>query len=340
MRIVCSLLILLFFITSCSEQAKAPSTSQGSNTSPPSAIATATNRPFQFPRDEGVHPNQPIEWWYLNSQFSDATGKQYAFVLCKFSTGRHLVSLFDKTANATWVKDYYEAVNGRTDRLDLSSITGTWKQSGAPFNYDVDFHFEGVTFNVALKAKKKPFFPGGDGLIEMGEKGTSYYYAVTDLGLIGTMKAGTNAVQTQISGTAWVDHQWGNWDWVNDFSQWKWYSVKLDNGVDLMLFNIYKNKKLIQSHCGYIEANNQQFHKLRCGFATQKYYTDVSGGKWQQQVDLELPDLPNTKLTLISESDQQFIQPMVLWEGSMKAKGLFKGAAVHGTAYGELNRPD
>jgi predicted secreted hydrolase len=189
-----------------------------------------------------------------------------------------------------------------------------------------------------LQANKKPFFPGGDGFIAMGEKGKSYYYALTDMTLNGTVKMGTN--QVRVTGKAWMDHQWGQWDWINDFSQWKWYSIKLDNGTDLMLFNLYKNKKLINSHCGYIDKANQQFHQLPCNLVTRQYFTDERGGKWQKEVDLEFSSVPNTKLTLISERDEQFIEPFVLWEGSMKVNGPFKGVAVKGTAFGELNRPD
>jgi predicted secreted hydrolase len=335
-RLASLVLLLSFYITSCSEQKPGPAV-PGTNS--PGTTA-AGNRPLQFPRDEGLHADKPIEWWYLNSEFTDAEGKNYAFFLCKFSTGRHLVSLFDKAANKTWAKDYYESVKAAEDRLDLSSITGRWKQTVVPFNYTVAFDYEGMTLNLTLKANKKPFLPGGDGFIAMGEKGTSYYYALTDLSLSGTLKAGTNAPQQQVSGKAWIDHQWGNWDWVNDFSQWKWYSVKLDNGVDLMLFNIYKNKKVLNSHCGYIDKANNQQHKLSCQLATAKYYTDAKGGRWQKEVTLEIPGIPNTRLTLSSENDLQFVEPFVLWEGTMKVEGTFKGEKVKGTAYQELNRAD
>jgi predicted secreted hydrolase len=341
MKFVSLGLLLVLLFAACSNEKQTNS----QNTNHPGETASvkpgqSSHQPIQFPRDEGVHRDAPIEWWYLNSQFSDAAGKKYSFFFCKFSTGRHLVSLYDKSADKIWVKDYYESVNAAENKLDLSSITGKWKQAKAPFNYDFLYDFEGVTLELALKATKKPFLPEGDGFISMGENGSSYYYAITDLTLAGTLKTGTNQPPIQIDGKAWVDHQWGSWDWVKDFSQWKWYSVKLDNGVDLMLFNIYKDKKLINSYCGYIDAENKQYHKLPCELVTREYYTDASRGKWQKKVDLEISSLPNTKLTLTSENDLQFIQPLVLWEGSMKVAGTFKGEPVKGTAYGELNRPD
>jgi predicted secreted hydrolase len=328
----------LLLATSCSKEKDAPTTSQ--NTISTNATAPAKTARIQFPKDEGVHRDQPIEWWYLNSQFTDPAGKEYAFFLCKFSTGRHLVSLFDKAGNSMWVRDYYESVEAAEGRLDLSSITGKWKQTETPFHYSFAYYYEGMTLDFTLKANKKPFLPGGDGFIAMGEKGTSLYYALTDLTLSGTLKAGTNALPVTINGKAWIDHQWGTWDWVKDFSKWKWYSVKLDNGVDLMLFNIYKGGTLINSHCGYIDKDNNQTHKIHCDLTTAQYFTDPRGGKWQREVVLEMPELSNTKLTLTSESDGQFIEPFVLWEGVVKVQGTFKGEPVKGTAYQELNRAD
>ncbi len=325
----------LLFAAACSEQKKPEPVENKTNVV---AAAPTKNPPLQFPKDEGVHPESPFEWWYLNSQFSDAAGKKYAFFFCTFSTGRHLVSFFDKSADTCGTKDYYESVDASTEKLDFKSITSKWKQTAEPFTYNFHYDFQALTLDLILKSNKKPFQPGGDGFVAMGEKGTSRYYALTDLTLAGTVTMGTNKIE--VSGHAWMDHQWGKWDWANDFSQWKWFSVQLDNGTDLMLFNLYKNKKLLNSHCGYIDAKSQQFHNLPCELVTQKYYTDETGGKWQKEIVLNFPSLPNTKLTLISEKDLQFAEQKVLWEGSMKVDGVFKGTAVKGSAFGELNRPD
>ena len=338
-------ILLVLVAVSCSDEKKIPADGNnpnspgGTNTAKsPAPLAKGSSLPLQFPRDEGVHHDQPIEWWYLNSQFSDAAGKQYALFFCEFSAGRHLLSLYDKTANTNLVKDFYEGVTADENKLALSSLTGNWKQTEVPFNYTFKYEFEGMTINLALKSNKKPFLPGADGFVAMGQNGTSYYYALTDLTLTGTIKRGTD--QIQVNGKAWMDHQWGTWDWATAFTQWKWYSVQLDNGVDLMLFNIYKNKTLLNSHCGYIDKDNNQYHKLPCQLVTRQVYTDAFGGKWQKEVDLEIPSLSNTKLTLTSENDLQFIEPRVLWEGSMKVAGSFKGVPVKGTAYQELNRQD
>src|SRR5579863_4529936 len=38
-----------------------------------------------FPRDEGYHPGQLIEWWYTNAHLvGDSTGTDYTYMLCYF----------------------------------------------------------------------------------------------------------------------------------------------------------------------------------------------------------------------------------------------------------------
>ena len=329
--------LLIVLCNACSKQEPPVDEPVKKSGNAANAAAKSEARPIEFPRDEGVHRESPIEWWYLNAQFSDTKGGQYAFAYCKFSTGRHLVAFFNKTADTAGAKDYYEEVTASDSKLDLSSITGKWKETG-PFASSFFYNFEGLKLDLALKARKKPFLPGGNGFIAMGEQGTSHYYALTDMSLTGTVTMGTNEVK--VTGKAWMDHQWGKWDWVQDFSQWKWFGVKLENGVDLMLFNLYRDKQLVGSHCGYMDAAGNQFHKIGSELITREYFHDTNGGKWQKVVELRLPSLTNTVLTLTSEHDGQFVEPNVLWEGSMKVTGTFNNQAVKGTAFGELNRPD
>src|SRR5690348_13703293 len=96
---------------SCSEQKNPEPVAKATNITgqPTAAVAPAKgpNVAIEFPKDEGLHRERTLEWWYLNAQFADAKGRKFSFFLCKFSTGRHLVSLFDKTTGTTWVKDYY-----------------------------------------------------------------------------------------------------------------------------------------------------------------------------------------------------------------------------------------
>src|SRR3954469_11278183 len=82
-----SLLVAGLLLTSCSNEKKAEAAEQ--STSSVSAInqALPKHSPIEFPRDEGVHRDRPIEWWYLNAQFINAAGKKYAFFYTKFSTG-------------------------------------------------------------------------------------------------------------------------------------------------------------------------------------------------------------------------------------------------------------
>ena len=50
-------------------------------------------------------------------------------------------------------------------------------------------------------------------------------------------------------------------------------------------------RSIVEAHGGYIDAENNQFHKLPCNLVTKQFYTDERGGKWQKELDLEFLSL-------------------------------------------------
>lgn len=326
---------------------KNSSPAENSTTPEPAAkaepsVPTATQpaplkrRPLSFPRDEAAHYEQPFEWWRFNVQFTDEKGQIHEFFFCALTTGRHFLLLNDKSRNVVQTKDYYESLQASQDILSVQSPSLNWKQDGAVFQHRFNYSYEGITADFRLSAKRKPFLLNSDGFIQMGGSGAAFYYSISDMEVTGMLDTGSGPAK--VTGSGWYNHQWGQWDWVEDFSHWKWFAVKLDNGVDLMLFNLYKDKRLIHSYCGYIEANGTQVHQLNADLVTTDYFEDENGGKWARHVQIHLPSLPNTTLTLAFNGELAFVEPQVLCEGTMTVTGTFNGQPVKGTAFGELNR--
>ena len=48
-----------------------------------------------FPEDEGFHPEEPVEWWYINGTLTgETTGKDYSFMIsCSVSMGFGFLTL-------------------------------------------------------------------------------------------------------------------------------------------------------------------------------------------------------------------------------------------------------
>ena len=87
--------------------------------------------------------------------------------------------------------------------------------------------------DLALGPDERPvMLHDGDGWIDFGPAGGSYYYSRPRLPLTGTLTL--DGEPLHVEGTAWFDHQWGDFISVGG-GGWDWFAVNLDDGSDLML---------------------------------------------------------------------------------------------------------
>ena len=75
----------------------------------------------------------------------------------------------------------------------------------------------------------------GDGYIDYGNGTASYYYSWTRMAVTGELDLGQGL--EQVSGEAWMDHQWGDFETYQE-GGWDWFSVQLEDGTDVMLYLI------------------------------------------------------------------------------------------------------
>jgi predicted secreted hydrolase len=69
----------------------------------------------------------------------------------------------------------------------------------------------------------------------VGQAGTSYYYSEPDL--TGTGLLYVDGVRQPVLASAWMDHQWGSWQGHDGYDGWDWFSLRLDDGSQVMLFD-------------------------------------------------------------------------------------------------------
>ncbi len=110
-----------------------------------------------------------------------------------------------------------------TDRLTASLAPDEAAAAGAP---------GGLGLDLRLEATKPPAFHDRDGWIDFGDAGGSYYYSRTAMAATGTLIVDGRTLQ--VEGTAWFDHQWGDFISVGG-GGWDWFAVNLADGTDLTL---------------------------------------------------------------------------------------------------------
>ncbi|MBV9543948.1 MAG: carotenoid 1,2-hydratase [Chloroflexi bacterium] len=188
--------------------------------------------PIVFPRDAGPH-DALTEWWYYTGHLSDAAGHRYGFEFTIFQLER-------QSAPTGYVAHF--AVSDITDgTFSHQARFTTVAQPVAGFPIDVNGWTLGGTdvidatmdtapwsLHLDLAGEKPPALHNG-GYIDLGADGGSYYYSRTRLSASGTLNG------SQVTGTAWMDHQWGNF-LITQGLAWDWYSIQLDDQTELMLY--------------------------------------------------------------------------------------------------------
>src|SRR5260370_1195349 len=85
---------------------------------------------------------------------------------------------------------------------------------------------------VDLRGLKPPTLHNGNGLITYGLGGFSYYYSRARMSLSGIVVDHNQPLQ--VSGEAWMDHQWGNFLSLGG-GGWDWFSIQLSNNTEIKL---------------------------------------------------------------------------------------------------------
>ena len=84
---------------------------------------------------------------------------------------------------------------------------------------------------LELEAMKPAVLHGGDGYIEYGDVGGSYYYSYPRINTSGIVI--DNGIEEQVNGISWMDHQWG--DAILSELGWDWFNLQLNEGSQVII---------------------------------------------------------------------------------------------------------
>ena len=126
------------------------------------------------------------------------------------------------------------AVTLRDWRLDRSGGTGASR-----YRAHAASETAGFTFDLQLDATQPVLLQGAAGLSQKGPRAenTSRYYSEPQLAVRGTLQLG-GSVPLEVTGRAWLDHEWS--DALLDPSAvgWDWIGMNLDDGAALTAFRL------------------------------------------------------------------------------------------------------
>jgi predicted secreted hydrolase len=212
---------------------------------------------LEFPRDYGAHPRFRIEWWYVTGQLESADGplgfqvtffrvrnppaesnpsrfspRQIVFAHAALSDPARGHLLHDQRTR----REFEGLVEARTGDTDVRIDDWTFaRESGI---YRTHVAAEGFALDLAF-TPTQPVMPEGErGFSRKGPlpAQASYYYSEPQLAAAGRVTQG--GVAREVTGVAWLDHEWSSEPLAAEAAGWDWLGANLDGGGALMAFRM------------------------------------------------------------------------------------------------------
>ncbi len=207
------------------------------------------NYPYQsgeltFPDDEGVHPDNPYGWWYVNLHLNDeAGGRVIVFTSFVSEANEQLGSVADLSRGKHLDQYLAGEVTASTDHLEVQfsnaqSTPNYLRQvEREPFNYDFYYALDGYEFTLRFESEKPPYALAETGLVQQLPSTYSYYYVQPRLAVSGTMKR-DDGTRTEVTGIGWLDRQW--YPTTNPgtdiYLGHCWIAIHLSDGADIAAY--------------------------------------------------------------------------------------------------------
>jgi predicted secreted hydrolase len=333
-------------------------------------------RVFSFPQDYFSHPEFKTEWWYYSGHLKSLgqDKKTFGYQLTFFRTG---LTRDTKNQKSKWsIQDLYLAHLAITDESKkkfhyLEKISrGSLGEAGAtPYKpgektfriwiedwfvegkgSQVQNHFlaagnKNFGLELMLAPEKNPIIHGQNGISQKAEGVgyASHYYSISRLKTDG--KVLLQGREIPVRGTSWMDHEFGSTQLREYQLGWDWFSLQLDKGMELMLYQIRQKDGNIDPYSSgtIIFPNGTYQHLSRKDFQIEvlnNWKSQKSGASYPSKWKIKIPSY-QMELTLSpTVKDQELITKestrVTYWEGSVKVEGKYQGDPIKGMGYVEL----
>lgn len=219
-------------------------------------------RALVFPRDHGAHPELRTEWWYItgHAREAGAAGRAFGFQVTFFRNrvdatqsmqsafaARQLVFAHAAVTDVQGRKLWHDqriaregfgvagasaddaAITLRDWSLARRPADGRWKAGLSGNDFALDLVFE-PTQPVLLQ--------GARGLSRKGPEPSqaSYYYSLPHLAARGAITLRDKTFD--VTGRAWLDHEWSEALMHPDAVGWDWIGMNLQDGGALTAFRL------------------------------------------------------------------------------------------------------
>jgi len=213
---------------------------------------------MRFPRDAGAHPEFRSEWWYITGWLQDAGSERFGIQLTFFRNRprvaeanpsafapRQLIFAHAAIADPRYGRLRHDQRAARAGfgladaALDTTAVwIDDWSLKLVDGRYVASIAARDFDFQLRFAPVQPVLLQGHEGLSRKGQnvENASYYYSQPQLAVSGTVAI--EGKKTNVTGTAWLDHEWSSAALASEASGWDWIGINLDDGGALMAFRI------------------------------------------------------------------------------------------------------
>ena len=339
-------------------------------------------RSFKFPQDHLAHQAYKTEWWYFSGNINAESLKNnekprkfsYQFTLFRFALHPEKLS----TKNSQWRtnniymahvaltdfdnQQFYQQERFSRDGMALAGASrnvdgflqlwlNDWQVKSLLtdqlFPLELVVNNEQFALKLQLQATKPVTLQGKQGLSQKSSKNASYYYSYTRLQSKGNITIGNKTYA--VSGDSWLDHEWSTSSLAEDQQGWDWLALHLDDGSDLMLYQMRNKDGLKDTYSSGVLVDSKGRSEI---LSAQQFQLEVSEF-WQSPVSsirypiawvISIPK-KDIKLTVVTQMKQQEWSiaggfSFNYWEGGIVVSGMKNEQVVSGTGFLEMTGYD
>jgi predicted secreted hydrolase len=320
---------------------------------------------YEFPRDHGSHPDYRIEWWYYTGNIETREGRLFGYQLTFFRTG---VVREPALASRWAVRDLYMAHFAVSDierkrlnyfeRVNRAGIgwAGADDSTYRVWNEDWEARLDGgdhlirasegdIELDLRLTPAKPEVIHGRDGISQKGPSAghSSHYYSITRFQTSGKLVLGGESFD--VTGLSWMDHEFGTSFLERSQVGWDWFSIQLEDGRELMLFQIRREdgSRDPRSSATLIDTAGRATHIEFGEFdlaPLARWRSAASGAVYPTEWRIDLPGYDLRLAVRASFEDQELRAEestgVTYWEGSVEVEGATGDKPLRGRGYLEM----
>jgi predicted secreted hydrolase len=325
---------------------------------------------YEFPKDHFSHPDYQTEWWYYTGNLTAEDGRRFGFELTFFRQGVNR----DLNDAKTWdVQDVYlahlalsdidggeyyhaEQVNragpgiAGIDEAKQKIWNGNWKVSWNGDDQELTAVDSRFNLSFLLHPQKPPVIHGENGVSQKAEGPgkASHYISFTRLKISGKIQM--QGKKYELSGSAWMDHEFFTHQLEANQAGWDWLSIQLADNSEIMLYQIRRKDGSVDPYSSgtYVDEHGKSTPLHASDFSLtptgETWKSPVTRATYPIEWKISIPKLgieleSKTELKAQEISEQSKIAPNY-WEGAIRFSGLRGTTPLNGVGYLELTGYD